>query len=135
MSFQKGDRFRAKGTDATGLIESVSFNSIQQEQEYYVRWDHFPYKVHCYMADNVDDIWEKIAAQVGQLPTGILSNGPYVATLPDSPKDGHQVEIGRWGPPEEQKRDCDKNGHDWAIYDSGFTIYDYCKVCDKKKDH
>ena len=24
--------------------------------------------------------------------------------------------------------------HKWATYNSGFTMYEYCKICDKKKE-
>lgn len=62
--FKKGDRFKYNSYSGiqTGTINAVSFNSIQQEWEYYVTYDGpLSYMgVVCHTVDSVGNLWEEI---------------------------------------------------------------------------
>jgi hypothetical protein len=61
--FKALDRIRVKENGFIATIHALSFNSIYQEMEYYLLWDHFPDRgLCCYMASDVDSLWEKVAA-------------------------------------------------------------------------
>lgn len=64
MNFKKGDRIRSTETGFTAKVDGTSFNSIYQEDEVYVTWDHMPEKGSCgYSISDVASAWMKIDAQ------------------------------------------------------------------------
>ena len=109
MKFKIGDRFRVvkelAGLERAGSIVGISFNSIYQRDEYIVRWDHLPFD-HTYSPDECDPIWERIH--------------PYIQFDFDNGKVPEQIM-------------CDIHGHDWKVYDSGFTRFEYCSRCEKER--
>lgn len=129
MAFKSGDRFRSKDTGLEGFIEAVSFNSVFQYYEYYVRWDGFPNQTHIYICDQVDTIWEKIPNNT----VPILSSGRKPSDLSFEDFRG----VADWHAPEydptpaETKPNCN-SGHTWV--DVGFSFSKIvCKYCDLEK--
>lgn len=124
--FQPNDQFEVKENGLRGLISAVSFNSIHQEEEYYVIWDAFPDKGEiCYMAADVGDLWAKIGeiADATEDWNGYLPNGVYKVDESYSEK-CKKVE------PEGMKtKECE---HKWV--EVGFThTKEVCKFCDTEK--
>jgi hypothetical protein len=60
MTFKKGDRIRASDTGWTATVDGTSFNSIYQEDEVYVTWDHMQDKGSCgYAISQILGSWVK----------------------------------------------------------------------------
>lgn len=77
QNLKANDRFEVKENGLTGTVNGVSFNSIQQEWEYYVTWDSFPNKgQQCYMVNDVKDLWQKLDDIAGALPQGYVNQDP-----------------------------------------------------------
>lgn len=103
----------------TGTIKGVSFNSIEQEWEYYVLWDAFPEKGECnYKVDDVKDLWQKIDDIAEALPRGYVNQDPDAVF-----KNQYLGEFPK------EKKECD---HKWV--DIGFTRSKIiCKICDMEQ--
>lgn len=95
LTFKVNDKFRVIPNGFVGIIKGVSFNSIHQEWEYYVEWERYPNQgPFCYVAQQADDLWEKISeiaaggagsGYVNQDPDIIkldADSGPFAVTLP-----------------------------------------------------
>ena len=130
MGFQANDRFRVKENGLEGIVNAVSFNSIYQETEYYVTWDSFPNKGQvCYMATDVDSIWEKMAKLKEALEAAEPNRG-YVSQDGDTyhlPNGGTLIGMNR--PSNENttsKQLCD---HKWVEVGFHHTKV-VCKFCD-----
>lgn len=136
MKFSKGDRIRVKDRGHQGTVKGVSFNSIQQEWEYYILWDSFPEKGECcYMASDTDDLWNKIDsiadAQVNHLlPHGFGPGKSYVNQDPDVLPAGRiSIKVDGQEVAYVPKKECD---HKWV--EVGFShTKTVCYHCDMEK--
>lgn len=133
MSFNKGDRIRVKENGFLATVKGVSFNSIHQEWEYYVIWDNMPDKGECcYTANDVGDLWEKVA-QIKDANAGYDPGSGYTNQDPDAvsitlpvPKNGYYYEINGRSP---EKKACE---HRWV--EVGFMhTKTVCYHCDVEK--
>lgn len=115
----KGDRFEVIENGLTGVVNGVSFNSIQQEWEYYVTWDSFPNKGQvCYMVDDTKDLWKKIDDIADALPKGYVDQ--------DREERFKNQYLGEFP---KEKKECE---HKWV--EIGFThTKTVCYHCDKEK--
>lgn len=57
--FNIGDRFKDKDSGNEGTIIEFSFNSINQEDEYVIKWDSF-YSEFTYSVAEADSKWDKV---------------------------------------------------------------------------
>lgn len=83
MKFVPGDNFRVTENGLTGTVVRLSFNSVFQEHEYVVKWDHLPTKEECYSASDADLIWEKISLPVGNC--AVMQNPIYPSQVTVTP--------------------------------------------------
>lgn len=60
MKFQKHDIFRVSQNGLQGEIVDISFNSIHQENEYIVKWDHHG-RYESYPTNECDPVWELVS--------------------------------------------------------------------------
>ena len=116
MKFKAGDNIRVIENNLLGKIVGISFNSINQCDEYVVKWPHHQYE-ESYPVDECDSIWA-------------LEPCPVVDTYIKLPKpiDFIQFDFKVTGP---VKVEC--NGyHTWI--DVGFHHSKFvCKYCDVKR--
>lgn len=125
LTFKVNDKFRVKENDLTGVIKGVSFNSIHQEWEYYVIWDHqWQHKnEYCYTASEADNLWEKIS----EIAAGGAGQA-YVNQDPDLLPKGY-AGIDFAFIPKEDKKQCQ---HKWV--EVGFHhTKTVCYHCDMEK--
>lgn len=112
LKFSAGDRFEVQSSydpnfKQRGTVKSISFNSIHQDWEYVVEWDHTPGE-HGYECIEAERLWEK----------------SFDAKPINSAYTFHTVE-----------NTSDECTHQWAQY-VGFTdFYEYCKKCDIKRSN
>jgi len=133
MKFKSGDRIRVIENGFTARIKAISFNSIYQQEEYYVTWDNDPKQDVGYPVDECDPIWELECPVVAAYQTG-----SGVITLPTAMPPGlaYWLKVGGKGEmtimhePDKVKTGCD---HQWAEYTGLMESYKYCKHCDEKK--
>jgi len=125
--FKANDRIAAIENGFQATVLAVSFNSIHQEDEYYIMWDNFLYKgVCCYNASEADDLWKKIGQVSHEVSRG------YVNQDPDFLPPGHNVvtSVNGYGPGMTKKPEqCE---HKWV--EVGFQhTKTVCYHCDMEK--
>lgn len=152
FKFKKGDRFKVESSSDpnylhSGTIVDTSFNSIFQDQEYVVKWDHLTGEFS-YETVTADRIWEKINENDDQMTFGFLddANDPQwksykptaIYTVPASGT--HTVTTGTGSFNIKLPEGCSVNinalsnkcDHQWKLY-TGFTEeYQYCTKCGVK---
>ena len=108
FKFQAGDRFKVVDSNSSdfklgGIVKAITFNSIHQDWEYVVKWDHLgqEHSHECVVADRT---WGH--EHFTENNNGIMNFGRL--------KDGA----------------C---AHEWKMYRGFSEEYQYCLVCDKKK--
>lgn len=128
QNFKTGDRIRVKDRGHEGLIAGVSFNSIHQETEYYVIWDHFQKCGQvCYNASDVGDMWQQIGNLKDAIEADAVGKG-YVDQDGELPK-GNDIYRYKVQYTYEDKKECD---HKWV--EVGFNHSKIvCYHCDKEK--
>ncbi len=115
------------GTFNIGIIESVDTHIVQgfiPDVSYRVRWVQTGL-YDTYRAAEVDHLWthSSINNSIQQAATALfhqhksLMGSPWLDT-------SHNL------PEPEEKKVCN---HNWKVYDSGFSYYEYCEHCDIKK--
>jgi hypothetical protein len=116
-----------------GTVKGVSFNSIQQEWEYYVAWDIYPGQgPFCYVESDVEDLWEKIARIKDALSSGIILDPDPLKYYVN--QDGDiSLPVGNMAPQEIKRIMCGAyDDHKWV--EVGFThTKTVCYYCDKEK--
>lgn len=128
--FKVGDRIRVKEKGHMGTINGVSFNSIQQEWEYYLTWDNFKDKGQiCYMASDVGDMWSIVGKIADALDAGIVFSEPGKGYINQDGDTYLPSGIPGVHPGESLKKECD---HKWV--EVGFMhTKTVCYYCDKEK--
>lgn len=124
LTFKVNDKFRVKENGFSGEVKGVSFNSIHQEWEYYVEWERYPNQgPFCYVAQQADDLWEKIS----EIAAGGAGQA-YVNQDPDLLPKGY-TGIDFAFIPKEDKKQCQ---HKWV--EVGFHhTKTVCYHCDMEK--
>lgn len=121
--FRPKDRFFHKETHEVGTIKAISFNSIHQVWEYYVSWDCKPKEEVGYEAHVGDSKWEVVTVDSNHVSNIIKSSSEEITTWQKyEPKELSRLAT---------NPDC---GHKWKIYNSGWTEYEYCTECNKRRE-
>lgn len=115
MKFKVGDRIKVTGGYSEECFYATIDRAKSNEQLYWVTWDHFPGQ-HSYNASEVEDLWEKAC------PIDTL------ITLPA----GLQVATEKLSFIKEEKQGCD---HKWTVYNGFAESYEFCKICDEKRQN
>lgn len=121
--FRPGDRIRVKdGDQHAGLIEALSYNSMYGNWEYYVRWDNFPKTSYAYIADDSDQLWEKLNSLNNSVDSDADMTGLYGTGMP------------AYVPPKLSNGKVDPMfcSHKWVDVGFHFTKI-VCAHCDKEK--
>lgn len=110
LKFKPNDRFEVKSSydpnfKNKGLIKAVVFNSVHQDWEYVVQWDHISGE-HTYECVGAESVWEMIVSDNQDFST------PYVYS---------------------NKLDNGSCQHAWKLYEGFVESYEYCTKCDQKK--
>jgi len=121
--FDNGDRFEVKTNGLKGTIKYVirDYTDYGMVEEYEVKWDSFSQSFrNSYMADDVDDLWDKIAD---------IKNDTYSQLYADDAKSNLPYGIYGVMPGDNVKKDCE---HKWVEVGFQFTKM-VCYHCDKEK--
>lgn len=123
MKFKVGDFIRVirdSGAGTVGRIKGTSWNSIHQEEEYVMKWDHDP-REYTYKPSDVDHLWE-------------LDNTPLRATMDYMLAEDSKIKLKTPNKTEfTNEMFCDVYNHDWKVYDSGFSRFEYCAKCNEER--
>jgi hypothetical protein len=123
MNFRAGDLFRVKSNGATGQIVDVIWNKINRQDEYVVVWDDMAISQQYYSIADGDTNWEPHLPALfgGVSPVWIPS---YASPLFGG-MDFNDIKV--------SVTTC-MLGHDWVKYQGLSEVFEYCKICDKKKE-
>lgn len=126
MNFQPGDRVRSKSTKEIGKIVSISYNSIERDNEYYIEWDSVPGQQIPYLGDMINGVLEKHS---DNLPFGFGSVAEAMIEFIRS-SDAAGITQGSSQPQISTPKGCD---HKWKSYQGLIETFDYCEKCDEKR--
>lgn len=124
FKFQPGDYFKVKDPtlvdEKKGLIKSITFNSVHQDWEYVVNWDHL-LGDHSYECVGAENMWEKITSvnSVQNLSSSMEEVSSRLTQSFD--------ELSKNLP---NNQEC---AHQWKLYHGFSDEYEYCVRCDLKR--
>ena len=130
MKFKAGDNIIVIENDVKGTITGVTYNSINQCDEYVVKWETLPYE-QTFPVDECDPIWERAPLPPNPLLPWIPDFSAYRGLadwkMPALNYIPITITIG-------DKITVQCNGHHtWKVYDSGFRRFEYCQHCNEER--
>lgn len=110
FKFQPGDRFKVVDLNSLnfnmkGTVRSITFNSVHQDWEYVVHWDNSAQE-DSHECVAADRSWDHDLSMNDSFSLFNFNNG--------------------------FSSQCN---HDWRLYKGFLEDYEYCAVCDIKKDN
>lgn len=135
MMFITGDRIRHKDTGYQGEIKKVNCSMDrpgpgQATIIYTLKWDHFNNDYN-YMHEDVENEWELVSRTVFGDPSKM--SGPVIPKPKEDLFDALSYAVKYYNSMNIGGEYVECN-HSWKVYDSGFSRYEYCEHCNKKRD-